>query len=165
MTERRRDTTYLEKPELHVSKCQKNQGLKKQGFMLPKSSSLTLPPNFITPVLSYWLKQLKKWVIKYNPYLYPLFNFYSPHSQFALALPALYLQCLLSPFNYYHFFSCCLHAVKLYFPYVPTEPENPSYSASADRWTTVYVVIMPSSHNPMSLSPYHLLTRSFFFPT
>lgn len=57
--------------------------------------------------------------------------------------------------------------MKLYFPYVPTEPENPSYSASVDRCMTVYIVIMPfscpvpSSRNPMSLSPSLSLARSF----
>lgn len=50
---------------------------------------------------------------------------------------------------------------------MPTEPENPSYSASADCCTTVYIVVMPSScpvpssRNPMSLSPSLSLARSF----
>lgn len=50
---------------------------------------------------------------------------------------------------------------------MPTEPENPSYSALAGCCSTVYVVIMPSScpvpssRNPMSFSPSLSLARSF----
>lgn len=46
----------------------------KQGFMSPNYLHLSLYRRFISPVLSYWLKWLKIWGIKYKPYLYPLFH-------------------------------------------------------------------------------------------